>query len=376
MRKLKLDEAALRKLLDELDSQDAGGVSSSPQGPDGFFKYRVPALRVDLIRARDEVESQIVPTRKLGPRAIYFLAGSLVHSDCPCRVHLVTIRNNWQTVAGKVSGCRYLPGSAGVHEIFVTFDRPIDPVSFATTATKSRILAADDSQVSQKLYARLLDTMNVDLTCVSNGLQAVEQALADTYDLILMDLEMPELDGLSAVKMLREKGYVRPIVAVSAMTEDNDRDRCISAGCDDFLPKPLTRESLATVVMRNKSEPLVSALLDDPGMTELIDGFVASLGEAISRLESAYGTQDVEGLERESRAVKGEAAGVGFGAITDAAGALEHACKRKDEATVLRAKLTELIRLCMSARPATSQSFAGGDPDDAEDPEAAAAEGK
>lgn len=354
MRKLRLNDAALRKLLGELDAQDARPEVGRDAGGE-FHSYRIPGLRVDVDLSRDESDSLIVPSRKLGSTGIYFLASNLLHTDCACRVHLVTVRNNWQTVSGRVAGCRYIAGTTGVHEIFVRFDHPIDPASFAPTATRSRILAVDDSRVSLKLYEHLLQTMNVELACASNGIEAIERALENTYDLILMDLEMPEMDGLSAVQTLRSRGYVRSIVAVSAMCEPEDRARCLAAGCDDFLAKPLTRETLSAVVDRNRAEPLVSALLDDPGMTDLIDGFVAGLGETVNRLEAAYGTQNYSELEREARQLKGEAAGIGFGAITDAAIAIEHALKRGDDHTVIRAKLTELIRLCMSARPATSR---------------------
>lgn len=353
MRKLKLDEKALNKLLDELDAHDAR-IGAATQSTAEYFAYRVPALRVDFEFSRDETSSLIVPSRKLGTNGIYFLVSNLIHVDCTCRVHLVTVRNNWQTVSGCVAKCRYLPGTTGVHEVFVRFDRPIDPVSFATAATRSRILAVDDSFVSLKLYERLMDTMNVDLTCASNGIEAVDWALADKFDLILMDLEMPEMDGLTAVRMLRSRGYVRAIVAVSALSDPKDRERALASGCDDFLAKPLTRESLSAVVNRNKSEPLVSAMLDDPAMFELIDKFVHGLTETINRLEAACGTGNLEELGRETRAIKGEAAGIGFGSITDAAAVVENAVKREEELQNIRAKLTELIRLCMAARPATS----------------------
>lgn len=352
MRKLKLEEKVLRKLLDELDAHD------SRVGSDGTdstaYPYRIPALRIELDTARDVTETQVFPSRKLSADGVYILVSSLVHKNCTCRVHLVTVRNSWQTVTGRVEKCRYLPGTSGVHEIFVRFDRPIDPASFAMAATRSRILAADDSAVSQKLYQHLLETMNVDLTCVSNGLEATERALSEGFDLILMDLEMPDMDGLSAVRLLRGKGYVRAIVAVSALSSEEDRQRCLAAGCDDFLPKPLTRESLAAAVQRNKSEPLVSAMLDDPGMFELIDGFVAELPNAIARLEAAFGGENLQELERTARSLKGEAAGIGFNPISDVATSLEDAAKSAADFASIRSKLTELIRLCMAARPATS----------------------
>jgi CheY-like chemotaxis protein len=355
MRKLRLDDVALGRLLNELDAQEMRVEGTEPR-PDLYFSYRIPGLRVDLDVSRDESDSLIAPSRKLGAHGIYFLVGNLVHANCTCRIHLVTVRNNWQTVNGTVERCRYLPGTTGVHEVFVRFQRPIDPASFAPAATRARILAADDSRVSLKLYERLLDTLNVDLTCVSSGIEAVERAVAGNYDLVLMDVEMPGMDGLTAVRMLRDKGYVRAIVVVSAMSSPEDRERCLSSGCDDFLGKPLTRETLASVVYRNRSEPLVSAMLDDPAMVDLIDGFVLNLTEAIASLEAAYGSRNLDELARQARAIKGEAAGVGFGSITDAASVVESAAKRGDDMPTIRGKLTELIRLCMAARPATSRT--------------------
>lgn len=365
MRKLKLDDTALAKLLDALDGQESRH-EVRPRVRDRYYPYRIPGLRVDCEITEDETVSLTAPTRQLGSKGVYFLTGNLLHAGCACRVHLVTVRNNWQTVSGEVAGCRYLPGTKGAHEVFVRFDRPIDPASFAAAATCARILAADDSRVSLKLYERLLDTMNADLVCVSSGLEAIEGALAGNFDLILMDVEMPEVDGLTAVRILRSKGYVRTIIAVSALTNEVDQERCLQAGCDDFLAKPLTRATLADVVLRNRSEPLVSALLGDPGMTDLIDSFVANLADTTSRLEAAFGSQNMEDLEREARTLKGEAAGIGFGSITDAAAVVESVVRRSDGLPAIRAKLTELIRLCMSARPATSRADEPSDGPDAE----------
>ena len=241
-----------------------------------------------------------------------------------------------------------------MHEIFARFDRPIDPATFAANATRTRVLAADDSQVSQRLYEHLLTSMNVELTCVSNGIEAVEKALQQTYDLVLMDVEMPEMDGLTAIRLLRNKGYVRPIVAVSAMTDEADRQAALDAGCDDFLGKPLTRAGLEGLVQSNKPAPLVSALLDDPGMTELIDSFVAALPRAIIDLESAFGSENFDELERQARALKGDAAGIGFQAITEAADSVESSVRAGGDPNQTRQGLADLVRLCLAARPATA----------------------
>lgn len=355
MRKLKIDEATLNRVLDELDAQDAS-AHPHPLTPRELYGYRVPALRVELTLSRDETVTQSVPARKLAREGIYFLTAALVHNHCQCRMHLVTVRNNWQTVTGRVAHCRYIAGSPGLYEVYATFDHPIDPASFAPHATRTRILAVDDSEVSRKLYGHLLDTMNVDLTCVPDAASGISEAFNNNYDVILMDIEMPELDGLTAVQMLRQKGYVRAVVAVSALSDDESRNTCMEAGFDDFLGKPLTRESLGTVVIRTRPEPLVSTMLEDAGMAELIDSFVQNLSRSITQLEAAYGTEDRNELSRVTRLLKGEAAGIGFPPITQAAAGIEAALKQGDELAQIRNRLTELIRLCMAARPATQEA--------------------
>ncbi len=354
MRKLKLDELSLSRLLDELDAADARSDDAHGGGNE-FFVYRIPAMRIDLMMSRDELASHMVPSRRLGPSGVYFLTGNLIHAQCRCRVHLVTIRNNWQTVDGVVERCRYLQGTAGVHEVFVRFDRPIDPATFAASACRPRILVADDSLVTLRLYAVLLEKLNVELTCVENGLDAVQRALAATYDMIFMDLEMPALDGLSAVRLLRSKGYLRPIIMITARTDTESREACLRMGCDDYLPKPITRTALSNVVERNTPEPLVSGYLNEPGMTDLIDQFVFNLPRVIQRLETAFGVSSRNELAREARQLKGEAGGLGFEPIASIAAEVEERTETAEESEPIREKLTQLIRLCMAARPASSR---------------------
>ena len=355
MRKLKVDEITLARVLDELDAQDASQHRPSVKQSE-LYGYRIPSLRIEITLSRDEVVTQLVPARKLGREGIYFLTAALVHSSCPCRIHLVTVRNNWQTVTGHIANCRYISGTSGLYEVYATFDQPIDPASFAPHATRSRILAVDDSAVSRKLYEHLLDTMNADLTCVPDAASAITEVFTHNYDVVLMDIEMPDIDGLTAVQMMRSKGYVRAVVAVSALSDDESRTTCMEAGFDDFLAKPLTRASLAAVVVRTRPEPLVSSMLEDPGMAELIDSFVQQLGRSITELEADYGAQNRDELAKIARLLKGEAAGIGFAPITQAAAGIEQALKQGDELNQIRSRLTELIRLCMAARPATQES--------------------
>jgi len=108
-----------------------------------------------------------------------------------------------------------------------------------------RILVAEDSLVNQKLVVHLLERQGHCVTVVSNGREAVASLQSDSFDVVLMDIEMPEMDGISATRLIRAgerlNGSRLPIVAV---TSKDNRQECLNAGMDAYLPKPLKAEQL------------------------------------------------------------------------------------------------------------------------------------
>ena len=119
------------------------------------------------------------------------------------------------------------------------------------------ILVAEDNAVNQKVIEHQLERMGCEARIVANGLAAVAAAVAGDYDLILMDCQMPELDGLGATRRLRELaaqpdgGFACPfIIAVTANAMQGDRDRCMQAGMDDYLAKPVRTPQLKAVLER------------------------------------------------------------------------------------------------------------------------------
>lgn len=353
MRRLKLDHDAVQRVLDMLDEQDVARTADALLTPgEERYPYRVRALQLD-VGTPDELVTYLVPTRNIGRTGISLLIGNVVHTGSPCQLHLITIRNNWQSVTGKVVNCRYIQGSACVHEVSVAFDRPIDPASFAPTAVRTRVLIADDSPMARRLFGHVLQTMNADLTFAENGVEALDKANEESFDLILMDIEMPKLGGIEAVRILRSRGYIGPIVAISSLTDDATKARALAAGCDNYVEKPARRETLRLVIDQAKPEPLVSALLHEEDMQALIDEFVSDLPDRIRKLEEAFASESLEQLRIEARMIKGEGAGFGFEPISEAAAALETAAEHCKEVGELRGKLSDLVRLCMAARPAT-----------------------
>jgi CheY-like chemotaxis protein len=113
-----------------------------------------------------------------------------------------------------------------------------------------RILLAEDNAVNQKLARRLLERMGYQTDLAENGLEAIESLERTTYDLVLMDVQMPELDGLEASRRIRSRWPDRQthIVAMTANAMEGDRETCLAAGMNDYLSKPIRPEELAAAL--------------------------------------------------------------------------------------------------------------------------------
>jgi PAS domain S-box-containing protein len=142
----------------------------------------------------------------------------------------------------------------------------------------SRILLVEDGVDNQRLLNLILRKAGADVTIVNNGKEALEKVNAERnkllannvksmpFDVILMDMQMPEMDGYEATWRLREMGFTAPIIALTAHAMSHDRDKCIGAGCDEYLTKPIERDLLLSTIVR-----YVSA---DQKLQKFIQGWV------------------------------------------------------------------------------------------------------
>ena len=111
---------------------------------------------------------------------------------------------------------------------------------------KSLILVAEDNETTRDLVQTQLTLLGYRVTTAKNGVEAIAKAIAELPDLIVMDIQMPVMDGLDAASQLRKEPttQVIPILAATAKTMSGDKERCLAAGCNDYIAKPFTHRQL------------------------------------------------------------------------------------------------------------------------------------
>jgi CheY-like chemotaxis protein/HPt (histidine-containing phosphotransfer) domain-containing protein len=235
--------------------------------------------------------------------------------------------------------------------------------AIATLPQGCRVLLAEDGYDNQVLISAFLVRAGAEVKVVADGKSAVDEASAaasrgEPYDVVLMDMQMPVLDGYGAASKLRLTGYTGPIVALTAHAMVGDREKCESAGCDDYLTKPVSAALLVGTVARfagsrvRPNAALVSTLVGDEDMKDILLEFVGGLEERSSLLLRAAQAADLDTIRRLAHQLKGSAGGYGFPVITEAAGAVEQAVVEGADAALLRSRVEMLASLCRRARAA------------------------
>lgn len=357
-RKLRKQPEQVEAYLNDLDGQPISQRQLDARKSERYT-YRIQAMQVEFTPQTGRPERHLVPTRNLSREGASFLVGHYVYPGTACSLKLISIHDNAYPVPGVVVHCRYLMGSGSVHEVGVKFQRPVDVALFHHEAKELQILLVDDDTTMPQLVRSLLKSCALDLTYADNGQTGVELVMQADYDLVMLDMDMPVKDGFQTALEMRERGYRGAIVAVTAMTRKEDRQRCFEAGCTHYVPKPLTRERLTNMLRAATKEPLVSTLDGEGELADLIDSFVRELPMRLDDLQHALARNDLDSFARTVRLMKGQAGSFGFEVITDLAEALEKLLIQNVGIDALQSQLVELAHWCKVARPSNDQPERG-----------------
>ena len=229
----------------------------------------------------------------------------------------------------------------------------------------ARVLLVDDNEINQEVGVGLLETAQVVVDLAGNGEQAVRMIREHPYDIVLMDMQMPVMDGLSATRAIRAnpRFHDLPILAMTANAMVSDREKCLEAGMNDHIAKPIDPDQLfATLARWVKPRPVEAAKesvgnfsselallgvkgLDQEGalkrvggnkrlLRDLLTQFVAKEAGAADEISTALKSGDRKLAERLAHTVKGVAANIGLVSISSAAAKLEKAIREEDDGAV------------------------------------------
>jgi CheY-like chemotaxis protein/HPt (histidine-containing phosphotransfer) domain-containing protein len=263
-----------------------------------------------------------------------------------------------------------------------------------------RILLAEDNITNQQVAVGILKKMGLRADAVANGAEALKALETLPYDLVLMDVLMPEMDGLEATRQIRNPhsavcNHGIPIIAMTAGAMQGDREKCLEAGMNDYVSKPISPQALAEAldkwlpqevaaapkqaagkpgeaarVAAAESEApvfdkagMIARMMDDEDLARtVVGGFLGDIPRQIKALQDFLKTGDVPGAERQAHTIKGASANVGGEALRAVAFEMEKAAKAGDLESVA-ARLPELDNHFARLKESMSDFLSIGDRD-------------
>lgn len=271
--------------------------------------------------------------------------------------------------------------SAGAIQAWI-YMTPTTPEDLAKTKG-ARILLAEDSTTNRMLATAILKGAGYHVTAAANGRELLNALRAEPFDLVLMDIFMPEMDGLQATAAVRamtdERGKI-PIIAMTAYAVESDRESCLAAGMNDYVSKPIHKQELLQTVGHwlletgqasrgERHEPqdeilnpaVLDTLEEDAGRDTVVQisrAFVVETAERLDQLNQAVEKQDFSALEREALALKTGAGTFGATRLQRGAEQLELACLAGDHGRALEV-VRALPKIALAACKALSARYPG-----------------
>ncbi|MAE45941.1 MAG: hypothetical protein CMJ86_03520 [Planctomycetes bacterium] len=232
---------------------------------------------------------------------------------------------------------------------------PDDAQETSSTSLESiSVLVADDNKDNRRIYELFLKAAGAEVTLAKDGLESVQmyREAQRPFDIIVMDMRMPKMDGYTAAKKLRGMGATIPIIALTAHTMSGDAERCIEAGCSDYIGKPIEREQFLHSIKHelNKHKDHSHELQEEesqPSMPDpliqLIEAYKLSLAGVAKELNELLSREDLPGLELCAHKLHGSAGSYGLPRVSQAAADVESAIRNSQPPEEVKAATKVLL---------------------------------
>lgn len=347
---IRADPERVKEMLDSLDEKintEKINTEDQTKQPKDCYPYRKTAVITIHTKNQGSIPF-VVMSHRLDPDGMTFLFGGFIYSDTLCHLRLTTIYGAWIDIAGTIDTCNFIDDN--IHVAYIRFTKPVEPSIFVAEAVHPRVLLVEDDKLYEHVARKHLEQLNAIVDHAKNGQEAVEKALNNIYDIVLMDMEMPVMNGYAATSQLRERGYIGTIVATTGMTQPEDKERCFTAGCDHYIPKPYSYENLVDLFESLQGEPIFSEFESDPAMHEIIGMFIVELPGRIRAIEEALLSENSKNTADTLRSLKAVAGACGFGIITEKSAELESKIIEGVSIDQLKDDIVRLIKTCFKAR--------------------------
>jgi two-component system, sensor histidine kinase LadS len=229
-----------------------------------------------------------------------------------------------------------LPSDTTWHESVPTHVYSTAKSVSPNTKYQGNVLLVEDNIDNQKLIKVLLTELGVDVVCADDGHQAIETVMQQEFDLVLMDIQMPVLDGLKAIKAIRTSGFTVPIIALTANVLNDEVAAYEQAGFDSHIAKPINRQEFLNIIDRyldaNEQAPQPPSLieLNSAEYLKLKATFIENIRNYYPQMVNAMAAEDWAQLQRLVHSIKGAAGNYGFMTLTNKAEKLERQLLAKD----------------------------------------------
>lgn len=340
----------VRDIVDAMDSAISRNSAEAENRQHTRFRYRIRELSIDVQQSPGVWRRYAIPSRNLGARGISIILGHYIYPRTRVRVHLFSVYNHHVCQQGIVTRCRYLAGTAGLHEIGVKFDATIDVGMFYSGVAPAKLLVVDSAPRMQKLIRAMLSEEAAQITSIRDVVDLFNRMQSASFDLALVNVDMEGMDPVELAQRLREAGCSAPLVAYSSNESEEFKSSCLHAGFDIWLMTPITRNTLSSVVTSLKNEPVISSLIRQTDMIEIIDLFAGGVHARACEIQKLASQLDLPELRRVVGALRNDADVAGFESIARMCDQVCELLTEQPDRGALRLKVNQLTRMCNAVR--------------------------
>ncbi len=215
------------------------------------------------------------------------------------------------------------------HETVIKTKNVDDTIQFIPRS----VLVVEDNELNQKIVGEMLRNYGFEVSTAINGLECLQILQHKNFDIILLDMQMPLMDGYETAKLIREDININhiPIIAMTAHAMNGDREKCIASGCTSYIAKPFKSEDLVNEIKQHLSSSYSGSKhlshYNNLFINELIPEFISILADMIEELDEAINSNDMREVKSISHDIKGTAGMYGFNSISHTAAQIEKAAQ-------------------------------------------------